>query len=907
MNIYNENVFNDQYANAVPVHQNFHTMRNLLFSRKQKETAQLNEIITISGVMSDFKIDPVFNKDHGLANNIYSYQSPIRIFPYYNRKKFNDKYGKDGALITLKEVLENPNMFSKRVRFKINGYIVMNIAFSTNNSGTTIVLEPSATALYQSTIDDFVASNVQWDMISEPISSFGTASKEKNKLFGTGNMIKMSDIQMNNTINIEASIGFWIVSISCSFSDPGIFIHTIGTTVIVDGISYISIPEQFKTFLFTQTSICDMYVFGISDKIAPKLLNTTEMNNHYISGEYNILDPSCVSIERINNNTSVIGRTINTSSLTFKYPNVYTSSEVFNILTPHLLMRFNKPPSYDKDFLLCNSTHSLYNPLQFPLVRYIAEYKNTNILDITLPDIVKNYIPYKLLYSLEDFMSSPYKTDFNKYMLYKLIDILHDYPARYCKLYDTINEKYRYFKYLLFHATSSPHVLNISLLNNLGEIHNEDYEMVFDEPQCYVSFNNSSGIKKEINIYVDGYRIPTKYSFIEGFMQYVYIPVSKITTSSIIELEVLKDFDNMIYSGDILINSTNVDISLPTTLGGISSSNVVFYNATSNSYINKNNFYFGTSVYRIDIYMIDDPEKRKFFSESIGDYASSSDALLFSYYTSSYDINTSISYLKTILGEFYLTINEEKIRLEKDNERVVNPSSNDFYKILDSSDCFIICDKVEYVNIPLKIATTKFFETVTGIIRNVDGKRTLQFINFRGDPSIDRFRVFLNGILLNPSDYILSIPSVYNGTVTVTYTNIPPDVANVGIVDYLPIKINRGNTSVVKDFSIEGSNYLCLKRDSNQLPISSRDMIFINGKKYPQGMGIHPITSYRSVISNNAVDLSAISICQQKHDPDVYGYSLADDIEDKLMDTDDQYTAYCIANLVDVNAPIIEI
>lgn len=896
MNIYSENIFNDQYADAKPVHQNFHDIRNNLFTRKQSETAQLNEIVTISGTMEDFKVNRRFNSEHGLPDNTYSFQTSLVLFPYFKRKKFHDTYGKDGSLVTLLEVLQNPSLFSRRIRFKINGYMIMDIAFSSNNTGTTIILQPKASKFYQSTLDDFITGKVQWDLIVEPVTSYGTVTKEKSLLFQNGNMIRLSDITMNKLLNVESVNKYWIVSIACGFSDPGVFVHTIGETVTVGEIKYISIPEKFKTFIYSQTSICNVYVFAISDNNNPISIDTSTSNGHYITNtDYSILDPSCVSVESFNTETSVIGGNIDTSSLTFQYPNIYSSADIFNIKNPLILMRFNMPVSYVRDSLLCNEEVIQYDPTQFPLIDYIAKYKKTNGLDQSLPSIVKNYIPYKLSYSVNDFISSQLNGDFNQYMLNKLIAMLHDYPKRYCKLYNTINEKYRYFHYLQFFAKTAPHVLNTSLLNNVGEIHDEDFETLFDEPQCYVSFNNSSGMKKEVNIYVDGLRIPTKYSFTNGFTQYVYIPVSKVTPNSIIELEVLRDYDHTIYSGDITFPNIDERVSLPFNFKGISSADSIFYNKLTGSYISKSNINFSTKVYKVDIYMIDDPEKRRFFAESIGDYLSSSDIQKFTYYTSEEEVEQSVSYFKTILEEFYLTSNKEKILLAEDIEIVNHTSSNNFYKILDSSRCFVSTNKIEYASIPIGIATTKFFTSIYGIIRNVDGKRSLTLEGFKGEPSGDRFRVFLNGILLDPSEYELILPSKYNSTVTVNYKNIPEGL-NIGIVDYLPIKLNRDLVSI----DIVDPKYISIKKPTSYLPISSRDMLFINGKKYPQDCGILDITSNRTLISNVFGNDNTCKILsfQQKHDPDVYGFSSSVDIDDKLMDSDVEYLKFQINSLV---------
>lgn len=896
MNAYNDNIFNDQYANAEPVYQNFNDMRSKLFTKIQNDTAQLKEASTLSGTMSDFKINLKFNKDHKLANNVYSYQTPINIFPFYKRKVFHDKYGKGDSFVSLLQVMQDPSLFSKRVRFKINGYMIMNVAFSSNNNGTTIILTPTKNSLYQSTLDDFITKNVKWDMIIEPVTPYGTVNKEKNSLFGDTNLIRMSDINMQKILTVEGVTNHWIVASACGFSDPGVYIYTIGTSVSVNGIPHIEVPAAFKTFLYTQTSICNMHIFGLTSLTKPITIDNRYSNGRYAIDDCSIYDASCINIETISATTSVIGPNVKTDSIVFKYPNTYVSNEVFNISNPLILLRINPPPSFKKDSLLCDTPKVLFDKKQFPLLSYISEYKGSHIFDSTLPSIVKNYVPYKLIYNISDFNASIYKTDFNSYMLSKLIDILHDFPIRYCQLYDSINEKYKYFSYLFYLAKSAPHLLNTSRLNNTTEVNNENYDVVFDEPQCYVSFNNSSGVRKIVNIYVDGCRIPTKYTYTAGFTQYVYIPVSKVKPTSIVELEILRDYDNRICNGDIRFSSLEDKLHLPSDFKGVASSDLIFYNTISKSYINKSSIRFGTKVYKINVYMIDDPEKRKVFSDTTGEYIDTYDRLLFSYYTtSSIDYERLTPYLKTVVDEFYITNQSEKIRLSDEVETVIRPSGDDFYKIVDGNKCFMVTDMIENLNVPMSIASTRFFNTVEGYVEDVDGKRVSTITGFRGDPSPNRFRVFLNGLLLDPSQYTLYISPKYGGTVTVTYKNIPAGRSST-IIDYLPMRLNSG----VATKDITNTNYISIKKANSHLPISSRDMIFIDGKKYPQGCGIEDITSNRTVIANPFINTSSstITVHQQAHDADVYGFSSANDINDTLIDSDTGYLEFLINGVI---------
>lgn len=155
----------------------------------------------------------------------------------------------------------------------------------------------------------------------------------------------------------------------------------------------------------------------------------------------------------------------------------------------------------------------------------------------SIPEIIKNYKPVKVNYNIKDYHGSQYFDDSFKYKTEKMRSLT-----------ELDGEWFR--AYLVNLALKNNYyIIDVARIPNMSKKirhNNKDTKLTdvvtFNEPMYMFVFNNGFRNKHdEITVCVDGIRYNAKYFYKTDLLDFLYIPVSMVTSTTIIEIEKMKE------------------------------------------------------------------------------------------------------------------------------------------------------------------------------------------------------------------------------------------------------------------------------------------------------------------------------------------------------------------------------
>lgn len=206
------------------------------------------------------------------------------------------------------------------------------------------------------------------------------------------------------------------------------------------------------------------------------------------------------------------------SNMTLWFPNVY---RVYHP-EPSLVQAKIKVFAYYAKDATTKFTNPIANYLNYRGDQYINDCING-----TLSAPIVNYFPYPYTYSIEDYQNSKYYPMDKpyQYIMDKDIWMLLDDPNRYTSLFrKVVKQLTNHNTYQYEISVKDTDLINRSVMNNHGQIHNESKHMDFSEPMTYLTINSRTDEMLPVMLFVDGYRIAKPHRFVEGFTQYLYFP-----------------------------------------------------------------------------------------------------------------------------------------------------------------------------------------------------------------------------------------------------------------------------------------------------------------------------------------------------------------------------------------------
>lgn len=176
---------------------------------------------------------------------------------------------------------------------------------------------------------------------------------------------------------------------------------------------------------------------------------------------------------------------------------------------------------------------------------------------VQAPDIIRNYIPAEVNFSISDFKSSPYDDHFE----YKL--------ARMSELADKNPEYIRDFLKDQFENTNGLYInlSNVDLTGRIRENNHQEIDILheqttFEGERYLITLKDiSEDGKYKVNYFIDGLLYSPDAVYNRGKYNYVYIPVDKIKDDSYIEIERFRVFENVkdvVFNPGIRVNYIDV-------------------------------------------------------------------------------------------------------------------------------------------------------------------------------------------------------------------------------------------------------------------------------------------------------------------------------------------------------------
>jgi hypothetical protein len=191
-------------------------------------------------------------------------------------------------------------------------------------------------------------------------------------------------------------------------------------------------------------------------------------------------------------------------------------------------------------------------------IRLYQEYTSSLInqyKDGSIPDMIKEYIPLDVTFNSDDFLNSEVYPDRELYIQNKFMEVITKNGNIFKKYLTDILPNRRE----IYISVDKINLANRLRNNNKKEFPNAEVPIIFPSPQYLFKFIYS-GLNDKMNIWVDGvFTIPTILT--DSKYQYVYLPVSKIKSTSIILVERFYESE---YKQDLTYSNTTdyVEVSL---------------------------------------------------------------------------------------------------------------------------------------------------------------------------------------------------------------------------------------------------------------------------------------------------------------------------------------------------------
>jgi len=247
------------------------------------------------------------------------------------------------------------------------------------------------------------------------------------------------------------------------------------------------------------------------------------------------------------------------------------------------------------------------------------------------------------------------------------------------------------------------------------------------------------------------------------------------------------------------------------------------------------------------------------------------------------DPDKTNSYYMTIFEEFYRTSANQKILLYKNSDEA--KIEGIFHKHLDANNVVIYPSSTTIMGKWYGITTTDSSYILNAVI--TPENNTITIPNFCDDPSKERFKVYVDGQLIELSDDIYT-PQEYYGNDAVFTFNLSEGDKKYVTIDYSIERLNNHKPIITEDGLIDISNM--------NLPLFNSDELYINGYKYPISLLKEVTHMVYKPTTMNITSTDNIELYKYECDEDLYGFNSykMDDINDNIFRSNNDFRNYLI-------------
>jgi hypothetical protein len=827
--------FNDQYDDFTI--SNFLTRLNhKLYSTSLRQQDIIQDNGVYFGHMSEFKVDTDINRSYQFPSGTYTTIIKHSLIPLYREKAFIKKYGYNKP-IALTTIIKDNKVFTKSPILGIDNYVLMVACLVINRDTITIAIKPtSADGISANLMNTYISNNSPWSISFNHKSDYYYGYKTRDILF-TNNTISVNNFTDKVVYNKPDKTNNYDVYLSASSTEPNLLAHSYATTIVQNSVLYFQVDTAFKNTIYQTVQSIKAYVINNYRKNGSGkfIYDGSNIPIIKIPFETNPINVDNINVWKYDSIHGILQYRVS-NNIDSYYPNVYD-----------LRQMWDGSSSLYIEWYECNPTGVVFDN---NFKDYIDCYDDTYALQMinkTAPSDILNYSPLsEFKYDYDDYKGSEYYGDIRAYKLSKLIGLLEDNPMRYIEftkfLYNDIRKKSTFN----LNITTSPLIYSRSVLSNANECDNDPSLLhTFVEAQSYIKLYNPETINRSVYIYIDGKRIPVTYSFNIGYVTYVYFAKRYITNQSKIILDVsrISDLDAQ-KSGNIYFTSINSSIKFPnnTAFNEISDADILYYHELDKEYIDNSIIAYTAEV---DPFFITHENWRDIYP---------------------------------VMKEYLLTSNSEYFRptdanlfVLKNTTVPIDGPARKFYKKISASRISI--KPLQSVGVLKHIVATNCNIYISTYIDSIGSTTTILLDNFKGRSDQLRFRLFIDGVLLSPDQYTITLPETYDGTVTfnlLSYTWAEQDDL---LIEYLPY-----DEDIIYDGDVTDTmfNNGAIFLDSvTQRPIDIRlCRVYLSGIRVPDS-DIIPLGVNDGYKINGYVRGQRLTIYQQSMDPDSYAYTVS--------------------------------
>lgn len=894
------------------------TFIDQLYTHSLYSQGVLCDVSRIYGTMSKFVRDVNVNKELGIGYYNYTLEVPmknIRVFKTLAIKRANPK------IYTIEDTCKMTELFDRRLMMFIDGQYFPGVKFYATENRFILIIEVYNGNLSLKRMEEWIDNDVKWSILMLPFST--TMQKQgMQKDIIKGRYIPFKSLDTIST-PLFVNRNLWLTSVGNLPSEKAVTTSCIASMITnSDGELCLDLPAGFVLGINSVNITTD--VVAIPNAKGGILLNSARA--FQIELDTNPIPPQNILCWATNEDGSVV-RYVHDAEITLYYPNVYTIGNVPDDV--HLFVTW----CYSDE----DTTH-FFNPLE-EYMKYNSSYAN-DVLNNTLPYTIKTYIPYESKYRELYYLDyEPKATKRNEY-LFKfetLKDMIKDDTRRLEKIYtdNVIKTAYNWHsspKYTINIKDKgyTDLIRNRTRLNTSKEIKYSDI-VEFGLPCVYFILEHEDDREYPISVWVDGRRCNTLWQFTEGYRTFVYVPVGLINEDSLLEFEVMKTRSDKATVVDLQLSNIHNSTLLPEEFVDISPQSLMiatreetsdFEDDGSMQYIYKiapdYEVYWlliGNTEYINGVpshWFDEDPATAK--KSNINNALTSNSSLLMTENDEALKLSTGSLWDKTDDGytyflefggklDFFKTISDEYPEDYRDIFKVrelgyYGDARRRFYGYLPNGE-----DDTPIYITPI----TKYFADKWVRLTNIDIYKEWHFKitpedkrfklrDFRLEPNANKFRVYLDGRLLDPfKDYHFdaSIPNgFYLGSI-ITFVILEKitETADV-MVEYIPYRYelkyrldNVTNSNIQLRTAVLTRPFSLVYYD-----------VYLNGVKlYKDDI---TIVSPAKIIINHDMVGQTVSIYERCHDTDIYDNErvMLQAIVDKIAEEDSDFKKFLLPN-----------
>ena len=880
------------------------------YTRSITAQGELCNISRMYGSMADFRRDVEVNRQLGLPYYSYTLEIPIkniRCFKNLALRRANPR------IYTIHDSCQMTDMFESRVMMFINGEYYPAVKFYASPDRFILIIGVNNGELSLNHINNWIRSGATWSLLSMPFSTvkykYGlTSTLIKNGIIPLASLDKVS-----NAMYVKRNL--WLVSVGTVSGESGLVQTTLATMVTAkDGTVGLKLNDTFAGNI-TSTYV-SIEATAIPNVKGGLLLGTGRA--FQIELDDNPIPPQNVMCWETDATGSYL-KYLHNTTVTLHYPNVYTVDNVDSTTNLYVTWCYSD-----------ENTAKFYNPLA-EYMQYNASYA-ADVINGNLPAAIRRYIPYKSEYTepnyLDYFDQATRRNEYT-FKFETLKDLISDDTRRLEKLYvdNVIRTAYKWHSNPRFTIKASEWG---SFAGRIRRNNSQEVEFCTVEDfgtECiYFTMDHEDERSYPVAVWVNGLRCMKIWQYTEKFRSYIYIPRELIDSDSIIEIEVMKTRDDSPTTVTLELGDKHNSVLIPDDFLDISPQNILVAVQEDTSDVEEDGSY--QHIYRVapnyEMYwlLIGNIEYKNgvpvgytYDGTKVNDttvITTQDDTILDE---NGNAITAGTGNLWTGGSTHYLSERGRKPSYIQVPDEQFPEDYNDLVKVRalgyynDERRRFF-----EYMpngedDAPIYITPiTNYFANKTVKITNTDIQKTWKFVitpedkqikikDFTLDPTSDKFRVYLNGRLLDAyHDYIMdaSLPNGFYLHSIVSMAITAPFIGKADVlVEYIPYRY-----TLLYRLTNVRNNCIELRTASIKRPFSLVYYdVYLNGKKlYAEDV---IIKSPSKIIINTPVIGGTLSFYERAHDPDIYDndYQMRKALIDQIADQDASFKKWLLPNL----------